>query len=87
VNIALSNSRIIVTDVGIYLSIKMHSFVHYSPRDVHMIADKLNNAVIQFVCNHVDIPRTIMQFNAYFYIFKTYIILKHRFFFHSNFPL
>jgi len=29
---------------GIYLSIKLHSFVQYSPRDVHRIADKLNNA-------------------------------------------
>jgi len=28
-----------------YLSIKLHSFVHYSPRDVHRIADKLNNAL------------------------------------------
>jgi len=33
-----------------YLSIKLHSFVHYSPSDV-----------IQFVCNPVDIPRTIMH--------------------------
>jgi len=26
-----------------YLSIKLHSFVHYSPRDVHRIADELND--------------------------------------------
>jgi len=74
---------------NVNISITLHSFVHYSPRDVHRIADKLNNVrflgtcmstglktnnhnalmhVIHFVCNPVDIPRTIMhkrmQFNA-----------------------
>jgi len=29
---------------NVYLSIKLHSCVHYSPRDVHSIADKLNKA-------------------------------------------
>jgi len=29
---------------NVNISIKLHSFVHYSPRDVHRIADKLNNA-------------------------------------------
>jgi len=29
----------------IELSIKLHSFVHYSPRDVHRIVDKFNNAL------------------------------------------
>jgi len=29
-----------------YLSIKLHSFVCYSPRDVHRIADKLINALM-----------------------------------------
>jgi len=38
---------------NINVSIKLHSFVFYSPRDVNRIADN------QFVCNPVDIPRTI----------------------------
>jgi len=34
------------------LSIKLHSFVHYSPRDVHWIADKLNNVCyrVMIIC-------------------------------------
>jgi len=28
----------------LYLSSELHSFLHYSARDVHRIADKLNNA-------------------------------------------
>jgi len=28
-----------------YITIKLHSFVHFSPRDVHRIVDKLNNAL------------------------------------------
>jgi len=63
----------------VYLNIKVHSVVCYSPINVN------RNAEIQFVCNPVDINRTItrkrMQFNAYSYIFvffKTNIILKHR---------
>jgi len=31
---------------NINISIKLHSFVFYSPRDGHRIADKLNNTVI-----------------------------------------
>jgi len=78
-------------DMLLYLSIKLQSFVHYSPRDVHRIVDKLNNARYDYVCNPVDIPRITMhkrmQFNAcIFLFFKTHIILKHRLF-HSNFLL
>jgi len=36
---------VFVRRVNVYLSIKLYSFVHYCPRDVHRIADKLNNAL------------------------------------------
>jgi len=47
------------------LSIKLHSFVHYSPRNVHRIADARYDYL------SVDIPRMHkrMQFNAYIYMF------------------
>jgi len=44
---------------NVIISIKLHSFMCYSPRITR---------VIQFVCNPMEIPRTItherMQFNA-----------------------
>jgi len=59
-----------------YLSIKLHSFVCYNPINVHRIADKFISALWLFVCNPVDINRTIthktMQFNAYIYIFELF---------------
>jgi len=40
----LNQDEYYILNLYIYKSIKLHSFVHYSPRDVHRIADKLNNA-------------------------------------------
>jgi len=34
------------------LSVELHYFVHYSPKDVHRIANKLNNALtrVMIIC-------------------------------------